>query len=224
MISEHTFSSSFTSFWKGALPNLESVVRTLNFAPERLLLPFRGRTEALRRDIVSETGFRLFGLSKATGVQPRQLLAQAHAEALEYLRREQKGLSDEESSEAIELSSRLQSYVRDTGGLVEFMPSFAGHGMMTSCQGDLIVGKRLVEIKYVDRSYRSTDLRQLLCYCGLRYFDMGSSFSEISVFNPLRGTAITVGLEEIIDSASGRSPAEFFSELSYVLASGEISR
>jgi hypothetical protein len=224
MISEHTFSNSFTSFWKSALPNLESVVRTLNYAPEREMLPLKAETDALRRDIVSETGFRLFGLTSAEAAQPSQLLAQAHSQALYYLRREKSDLTKEESSEAIELARRLSSYAGSTGGLSQFMPSFAGHGMMTACYGDLVIGKRLVEIKYVDRTYRSTDLRQLLCYCGLRYFETGATFSEVSVFNPLRGTSINLGLEELIDSASGRSSAAFFSELSYVLSSGEISR
>lgn len=224
MISEHAFSSNFASFWKSALPNLESVVRALNLAPERFLRPIVPRTLASRRDIVSETGFRLFGYNiEAVGLTSDPLIS-AHADALKYLRRDEGQLSADEVAEVRELSGRLLSYVRDTGGLGAFMPPFAGHGMMTACQGDLIVGGRLVEVKYVDRSYRSTDLRQILCYCGLRYFQYGASFEEVSVFNPLRGTAITVGLEELIDSSSGRAPAEFFSELSYVLASGEISR
>jgi hypothetical protein len=203
---------------------MEPVLRALNLGYERFSRPLNPTTFAYRRDIISETGFRLFGLSLGHGIDLEDSVGEAYLLACEYLDREPSELTPDEASEAIEMCRRLGEYARGIGGPVEFMPTFAGHGMMSSCFGDLVVGERLVEVKYVNRSFRSTDLRQLLCYCGLRYFNDGETFEEVALVNPLRGVAASIGLRELIDGASGRVPPEFFSELSYVLASGEVSR
>lgn len=224
MISEHEFAVHFSSFWRSALPNLESVLRTLNLGYDRIARPLKPTTSTHRRDIISETGFRLLGLSVGKRKRPEDLIEEATAEAAKFLTHDRVGLSNDEAAEALELCRRLGSYVQSSGGSVEFMPSFPGHGMMTSCKADLLVGDTIVEVKYVDRAFRSTDLRQLLCYCGLRYLSEKQSFKRVAVFNPLRGIAITIPLVELVDSASGRAPEDFFQDMSYVLSSGEISR
>lgn len=95
---------------------------------------------------------------------------------------------------------------------------------MASCEADLELGNMLVEVKYVDRSFRGTDFRQLLCYCGLRYFAEGTTYENVAVFNPLRGVAVQLGVEDLVSQASGRLPPELFQDMSYVLSSGEVSR
>lgn len=225
MISERAFATHFSTFWRAALPNLEAVLRTLNLAAEREFLPLKSQTLPSRRDIISETGFRLFGRALAGGARMPRLVDAAFHEAAAFLGGPFDKLSHTEVEEVLELASRLDAYVHRFGSEgATFLPWFQGHGMIPPCQGDVSAGSCIIEVKYVDRSFRSTDLRQLLCYCGLRYFSTEENFETMSLINPLRGVSITVGIRELINGASGKSAEEFFQEFSYALSSGEISR
>lgn len=224
MITERTFASQFNNFWRASLPNLEAVLRTLNLAYDRVEIPYKSATDPRRRDLISETGFRLFGLvldghriSEATIETAGQLSgAFLHASPTRF--------SAAETTEISEISRRLRRYTAGLSGPVAFAPPLKGHGMLSPCFADIVVGEQVVEVKYVDRTFRSTDLRQALCYASLRYLAEGNTFSSASIFNPLRGTAISIGISELISGASGRSAEEFFQDFSYVLSSGEISR
>lgn len=225
MISERAFAAHFSTFWRATLPNLEAVLRTLNLAAEREFTPLRSNTQAGRRDIISETGFRLFGLQLEGREQHPSIVNEAFDGATTFLGGDFTELASAEITEAKDLARRLLIYARQFGSKdVTFLPFFPGHGMISPCYGDVAAGSCLIEIKYVDRSFRSTDLRQLLCYCALRHFSANDDFSDVSLFNPFRGVSITVGVGELISGASGRSEEEFYQEFSYVLSSGEISR
>ena len=222
MISEKSFSIHFSNFWRAALPNLESVVRTLNLAAEREFRPLVPKSLPRRRDMISETGFRLFGQHVAGHPQSPEM---AFHEAETYIGSRAAPLNDIELAECIAIADRLAVYVRRIGTKsVTFLPLHRGHGMMAPCAGDIAVDERIVEVKYVDRSFRSTDVRQVLCYCALSHFSNEEKYLYMSLFNPLRGTGISISVEELIDSASGRSAEEFYQEFSYALGSGEISR
>lgn len=224
MISEHAFCARFSSFWRDTLPNLEAVLRATNLGYQRFAPPLRPKSLPGRRDVVGETGFRLYGLSVLDTRSPEELVGEAEDLALAFFDWDRRQLDNDEQAEALEICRRLSVYANENGSLSDFMPAFAGHGMMTSCQGDLVVGGDLVEVKYVDRWFRSTDLRQLLCYSALRYFDSKSTFQRVALVNPLRGTCSSIDLGQLVEAASGRSVGEFFQAFSYVLASGEVSR
>ncbi|MBN9308213.1 hypothetical protein, partial [Devosia sp.] len=191
-------------------------------AADREFRPIIPKSSPRRRDIVSETGFRLFG-QQVTGAS--QSPEAAFHEAETFIGGPVTPLTDIESAECIVIADRLSAYVRGMKPRrVTFLPKHPGHGMMAPCIGDIAVDDRIIEIKYVDRSFRSTDLRQLLCYCALRYFSVEPNYEYLSLFNPLRGTAIAISVSELIASASGRSAEEFYQDFSYALSSGEISR
>ena len=42
------------------------------------------------------------------------------------------------------------------------VPTFKGHGIIAPCSGDFEVDNNLIEMKYVDRGFRSHDLRQVI--------------------------------------------------------------
>jgi hypothetical protein len=233
-MNEREFCNLFSGFWQQALPNLESITRTFNLGPERDLQPMVSSIFPSRRDIVSETAFHLVGaVLGGQIISAPETLGVAFEAASNFLqsasnldRKKIAKLSDIEVAEVQTLASRTRRFLLglSLGRDVVFMPRFSGHGAIEACNGDFAVDEILVEVKCVDRTFRSTDFRQLLTYSALRYFADAKKYSRIAAYNPLRGTYVLTGLDEIIYSCSGKSAEEFFHELSYTLASGQISR
>ncbi len=232
-MNERELSNLFSGFWQQALPNLETVTRAFNLGPEREDRPLKSAISPGRRDIVSETAFRLVGISlSGAPLSVEEGHAHAFSAASDFLRttresdsREAAPLSVDERSEVEQLAARMRVFLRRPQGITTFMPKFAGHGALEACFGDFsISASTLVEIKCVDRSFRSTDYRQMLTYAALLYYSESVTFDTLSLYNPLRGTSVTIRTDELIYSSSGKVPEEFFHELSYLLASGQLSR
>lgn len=232
MISEREFSGGFSSFWRGSVPNLEGVVRALNAGWERVEPPLRTPTAAKRRDIVSETAFKLFGL-ECMATAPTDFLPAAFELAGTTLaglsNRRRTGLnslSNAETQEIRSIAQRLHAFVRPRLNQSELRvePHFRGHGFIGECWGDVADLKRIVEVKYVDRSFRSIDFRQCLVYVSLRYLEEGDTFSTITLYNPFWGVSVEVGVTDLVFGASGRSVIEFVSDFSYSVTAGELSR
>src|SRR5688572_26131147 len=92
VISEHKFSSGYTSFWRTALPLGEAFVRQMNSRPEKFAEPFDFDAPPDKSALISETGFRLFiegGLTRVALLdsQPWEpaLISRATMEASRYL-------------------------------------------------------------------------------------------------------------------------------------------
>lgn len=232
MINEKHLASHFSNFWRASLPNLEAVLRAMNLGYDRYFRPLAPATDPRRRDLVSETGFRAFGLQLRDKGYRLEHIPEAFAQALQYLRQEVSHGIDVEAPSTLEaeevkiISERITDFVRTfgRGARVRYMPRYAGHGLLSSCEGDLEIDNSLIEVKYVDRPFRTSDLRQILCYSALRYFRETSTYENVWIYNGLRGTAVKVGLDELVNGAGGRSKEEFFWELSYLLSSGDMSR
>lgn len=235
MIDERVFSAHFSDFWRANLPNLEAVTRSTNIGYDRISPPFEFVTNPYRRDLISEGAYRYFlKLLVEPSAGRAELRTKAIDEAKEYLLRsfprsgEPIDEADEREIDEIERLVRwLALYFFNLGGTtwraMIKQPRFKGHGLLVSCVGDFEIDNTLVEMKYVDRGFRSHDLRQVLVYAGLRYFEDGATFAKIILLNPLLGVAFSTSPHEIIYSASGNEFFEFFQSLSYALSSGEIS-
>jgi hypothetical protein len=235
MINEKVFSAHFSEFWRSNLPNLEAVVRSTNIAYIRVTAPFEPRTNPYRRDLISEGGYRFFlKLLGGVPVDREGLRAEAVAEAQRYLSANFAhggepidSATSDETQEIERLVRWLASYFADLGATDWKRrlkrPAFKGHGLIGPCTGDFELDGALVEMKYVDRGFRSQDLRQLITYAGLKYFESGSTFDKLILINPLHGVAFATDPREIVYSASGTEVFEFFQALSYALSSGEVS-
>src|SRR5690606_35885981 len=103
-------------------------------------------------------------------------------------------------------------------------PKFSGCGLISECEGDLIEGTCLYEIKAGDRTFRVVDLRQLLTYSALAYAEGALSFSEIGIFNPRRGVAWRKSLEEVCYALSGLRLNDTLSSLMEQFSSVSASR
>jgi len=80
------------------------------------------------------------------------------------------------------------------------------------------------EVKTVDRSFRSADLRQLLTYTALNSVSKEDDINVVGLVNPRRGLSFEMPVSEICMDISGRSAENLFSMVVQVFSSGEISR
>src|SRR5579864_8207330 len=120
---------------------------------------------------------RLYSNPSAENVDQSRLRSEISAETKGYLSRfvdmDERMLldpSEEEWHETRALCTSLEKFVvqQNPDNLpVVKSPVFRGCGFVDECTGDLIIGNQLVEVKAGDRSFRATDIRQLLVYCAL---------------------------------------------------------
>lgn len=232
MINERQFALNFTGFWRSSLPNLEAVLRVLNLGPEREHKPYVPSSNPQRRDLISEVGFRLAAQTSQTGRVSGSDVTLAYEKAVAFLVDEADlggkanfpPLSELERDESVHLCERIREFLRYRRHRpIEFFPSFAGVGMLARCHGDILVGETIVEVKYVDRSFRSTDLKQAITYAMLARI-AGTKIDGMIVFNPLRGTYVEMSLFELVFGASGQSVEEFEFEFIQALSSSGVSR
>ncbi|MET2829972.1 hypothetical protein [Mesorhizobium shangrilense] len=233
MISEKTFANQFSNFWRETLPNLEPVTRSVNLGYSRISDPVRSRNAASRRDLISESGRRLFfKIWEKPGSERAILLEEALLEAAKYLSdgsvEGEYGefyCDDSEDIEINRLADWLTRYFdRPASSPARIrIPQFKGHGLISSCSGDFEDDDCLIEMKYVSRNFRSHDIRQVIVYSALKYFEDGARFRELRLINPFLGIEFVTNVDELIYSASGVNSLQFFQRLSYAVSSGEIS-
>lgn len=234
MISEREFAAHFTSFWRATLPNLESVVRSLNLTSRTDWLPIREPTSPERRDLVAETAFEAAAARFEGDIRPvEDLLGWAEDRARTTLNGVTRGhpidaakLEVDEFAEVSAAQVRIIEFAHALGRSesVEFRPRFSGHGFLSDCVGDLKTPTKIIEIKYVQRNFRSNDFRQALIYATLSYLKCKFQMDQLILMNPFKGIVSEIGIEEIVHASGGLNFEEFSVKFSYYLSSGELSR
>jgi len=63
--------------------------------------------------------------------------------------------------------------------------------------------KTPVEVQALNRTFRSTDFRKLATYAVLYFGDRRTFPDALALTNPLRGTAIEVGIDEFFEDVAG---------------------
>jgi len=107
---------------------------------------------------------------------------------------------------------------------VKFGPHFLGCGIVDSSEGDVLMGECLYEFKAGDRSFRTSDLRQLLTYCALNFASHQFKITSIGAVNPRHGTFFALDIETVAFEMSNKSPIELLSEIVYFVSGGTPSR
>lgn len=233
MISEKTFCTQYSTFWRETLPNLEPVIRGINLGYERLWSPIDTDSDANRRDFVSEIGYRLsFQLGQLDSSKIEEKIDQIARSVfsdipLQTNERWNDGyyLTNAEAREVERLAFLILRYMTQIAPLSNDFtrPAYSGHGILGSCYGDFEKPGTLVEMKYVSRNFRGTDVRQLLTYSALRYYETGEDYGRLFLFNPLLGVHFETNASDVLSGAAGITPVEFYSRMSYILSSGEVS-
>ena len=235
MIGATRFAGAYGSFWRNATPTLDLFVRKINIEfYERVDVPCVYEVDPNRSALVAETAFALFDMhSRDGGDRARffeRFAAQATAEArrrLALLNAENIGdnLNRNELNAVQELFRRLNSFFIDQHGReLVVRPDFPGCGFVDRSEGDVIYGDALYEIKAVDRSFRSVDIKQLITYAALNHESGSYLLRDIGIYNPRRGTEFRMGLGNICMEISGVTEIELLETIAYSIASGEVSR
>jgi len=203
----------------------ERVVRAINSASDHYIDPYRSEERPAQRGLISETALHLYVESVKTANELNVIVAQSgddamrkamsHLQKLRMWRRDElEPLDEVEMSVAVELARRIKALFESLEvEEVEPFPKFAGCGWLSECVGDFFAETILFEMKAAARTYRTIDVRQLICYCALNFESKKRDIRSVCLFNPREGTFCAVNLEHLCQLASGRSSSDVFSEL-----------
>jgi hypothetical protein len=242
VITETTFAINFASVWQLLTPNSESVIKGLNKTVLNLRRASFAWSRADRRAFVNEIGFELFahrvrgapaGHSEFSFDDRFSMAVAAAGTSLarfSFTSPQPDYPTNLERLEAMSLANGLHSFRRR----VEYIardwqqtcvhPRFRGCGILEACEGDLLIGDILVEVKSGDRNFRSIDIRQLLTYCALNSMEKQFNLRQVACVNPRRATYFRVDLETLCLQLCRKPSDELLSEIVYYLSSGDISR
>ena len=235
MISEHQFATHYSSAWHAVTPLADGFWTVENLMVDRIAPPLTPKAPKGMRAVVNETAFRAF--------------CSLHSEPKPVKRGDILAAIDEQLSESIAYVGRFSSAPpltaedvddecrKEAGNLVlrqlhffpgvettTLRPRFSGCGLISACEGDLIEGSCLYEIKAGDRAFRVVDLRQLLTYTALAYAKSNLTFTEVGLFNPRTGVAWRRSLEEVSHALSGLRLSDTLSALVEQFSSASASR
>jgi hypothetical protein len=214
MTSETKFATSFTSVWREITPLSDGYWAVENLLTRRVVPPLPNRAPKGLRGAVNELAF--IGFSKLASQGKRiardevfTTLKESVPMTINYINRltptetlHEESIDEVCLREAMQLTLRLLNFF-PSGGNTQIRPRFRGCGIINACEGDVISGDQLFEVKAGDRGFRVSDLRQLLIYSALAYASDELEFSRIGLFNPRTGMAWSKSLDEVCVSISG---------------------
>lgn len=221
------------------MPMGDAFVRTLNRNLPRFAEEKRPGLGSRRNSLVSEYAFRLYGeyvrgISAASlgfGSWPadaeRRELAEEVRQYISSLERNPDipDMDSAELAEAQEWASRLAvfAFKKHPRESVIVSPLFCGCGVVDDCFGDLLVGRTLYELKNVERDFRLTDVRQVLCYAALNSVSHQYQIDSVGLINARAGVYYRTDVTAIALAVSGVSAAALFSEITNYISADRAS-
>lgn len=198
--------------------------------------PLPAQSASERRGLINEAAFLLYGWiafeprDRIASIAKDSLPAAFHA-AEEYIasvtdRYVSRPISSVELREAAVIAGRLHSYftpLKQLQGLT-LSPKFKGNGIVSSCQGDILVGwSRLFEVKNGDRPFRSIDFRQLSIYLALSFAEKGRPLHSIGLVNARRGVVMEIEVDDFAQAVAGVSAVTFCQSMIEAMSAHLIS-
>lgn len=235
MISEHDFANGYGSLWYNLSPMSDGYWKVENMLVERVFRPIASRSDVRMRGVVNEAAFRAFCTLQADVSLVDRARAMSAVDsnapaAFDYVGRLATRLRPTHSEfdehcrrESAHLALRLLYYFRRTESII-LRPVFRGCGLLSACEGDLIEGDCLYEIKAGDRAFRISDLRQLLIYSALAYAAGELKFRRIGLLNPRTGSAWVRTLDQVCSAIAGAKAADTLSSLVGTFSAASVSR
>lgn len=235
MISEHQFATHYSSAWRAITPLADGFWTIENLMVDRITQPLAPKAPKEMRAVVNEAAFRAFCVlhGKSEPASRKDVVAAVDkqlSESISYVGRFSSAppslLSDfneECRQESENLVFRLLDYFPGRQATT-LRPKFSGCGLISECEGDVIEGSCLYEIKAGDRTFRVLDLRQLLTYSALAYAEGALSFTHIGIYNPRTGVAWRKSLEEVSHALSGLRLNDTLSSLVEQFSVASVSR
>ena len=227
MLSEREFLRVFPEPWAHWTPGLGPAFLArlrpqgpLQGCVQQWAEPLVPRTPAAHNDLVAEIAFGWFSRAQAHGSPVAGLdpaLVQNEVgdaiERLSQLRRNASFTGHEVTEahvfDARELASRLQSHLASCGADLRVHCTLKGVGLLADCHPDIIQGDTLIEVKMSKASFRSADLRQILIYAAMAYWN-GVAIRELALVNPRLGLSWRFNLQALILDVADCRPAQLF--------------
>jgi hypothetical protein len=222
MMSERLFARSYSSFWRDLLPFSEAFVRGVNSQwPKLDDNDVEG--SPLERALINEAAVRYYRRTCEGERGVRKTAEQAVKDAAEWLKCPELAAELEPSAyrEIKEMGRRLRTRFgkRD----VAFGPECRGCGILSPCRADMIVGDNLIEVKGGYRTFRSTDLRQLLIYAALLYEDGMIQVDRLTLINIRLMREVSLPVEEVCAAMGGSSANDILPRILDFLSTGVAS-
>ena len=231
MIDASSFAAQHNAFWADQTPTCEHFVRRLNLEfAKRWTRPLEKPEDRFRVAFVAELAFSRF-CAKVARIPDHRIMEHALRDARKRLRplidnpaSLEEQVSQIEETQALNLEGNLWSFFSCRKTQIVTRPLFHGCGYIDASEGDILSGSCLFEIKSVERSFRSIDIRQLITYCALNHSSGQFEFENIGVFNPRRGLYFELEIDGVSREISGQPKLELFESIIHTISSGEISR
>jgi hypothetical protein len=231
MISERQFARGYPSFWRGLLPLSDYYVRRLNATKQSFALPAPVKNLRAWNAVVSEAAFFCFvhylssKVGRAEPAYDDSCVAEAWGRACAYVAQlgedvpQKEPPDDQNQTAVVNLANALVHFFRrvEPGEKLFTQPQFGGCGLLDACEGDVIAGSVLYEIKNVDREFRAVDLRQVLIYAFLDHLAGARRVSSIGLVNARRGLYFRASLGTVCRGMAAVSPADLFREVELFL-------
>lgn len=221
MISAEGFARQ-NGVWHRSTPTLENYMRWVN----KNLYPIPGggpvasSSAPSRNSLISEAAYlSVFRDAPAAIGEARSLVTRLPRgeEAFAVL-------VPSELSEVALIRDNLEAFIRVTKGHhePEFQPYFEGCGVVEPAHGDILIGDELIEVKAVQRPFRSLDVRQLLTYAALAYAG-DRAIRRLTLLNPRRSWRFSVVSDELALDIGAASWVELMKDLIDAMSGQEVS-
>jgi hypothetical protein len=234
MISERLFSTAYTSFWTEETPFAESFIRNMNLGLERFKPPMVSKAPASFNGFINELGFRIaeYAFTLGSNKGDTAIADILYSETKEYIRKLPRpsipGSKEERSvavNDAVIIGNRLLSIISDlkSGRQLLFRPRFNGCGIHDDCEGDILIGKELWEVKSGDRPFRQPDIRQVLVYCALNHNSGQYVITDYRLVNPREGVMYYGPLRDLVRPIAGCEPETLYGDIIEFISRSEVS-
>ncbi|QGY79187.1 hypothetical protein [Sphingorhabdus lacus] len=227
MISSAQFASSHHSFWSDCFPALENYVRVINAGGyERSFNELSWPIAPLRSALVSEVAFCMRR-------HPSLTISDAFSEAKIRLANlpgvpvDDQQLSSDEAKAATDLAHRIGIMAQRIAGNnipLQYDPLFSGCGLLNHSRGDIRTTDVIIEVKSVDRTFRSTDFRQLITYIFQDRSTGSSTIKKLAILNARRGIFFGAQLSDFVSDTSGSNFTDIQNKFFAAVGSGGASR
>ena len=227
MMSERKIAENFNSIWKANFPMLTSnYIRVFN-ASKLTIINTKdiSKKENLRFDIVAELSFLIVKYCFEHKVDLVEMLedeitfneiSKETALRIWKVNEIEPKFTELELSDIRDIASATINFINSRKpNTIEFEPQVKGYGLLPDFTADLALDETLFEIKTVKRTFRSSDLKQLLIYLALNQVaDKPRDWKNGGLYNPRRSLFSTFKIDSFIFSISGgRSVLESFDSL-----------